>query len=117
MRVIPCYISTLSQSSYSNESIRINRSNLLLYCSQVVRSYQYVLPQYPQRFFRFFEYGAVSRLLKRIKTFDRRFEFLRIVLYQLEGANVIIYAFKEIDGQSKIPRLVKITFFIPKEAA
>ena len=45
--VIPGYIVTLSHLC-SDESIRKPRRYLLLYISQVVRSYQYILPQYPQ---------------------------------------------------------------------
>jgi hypothetical protein len=66
--------------------------------SQSVCSCQHILQQDLTHLFRLFKYWAVSRLLKRIESFDRRVDFLKVGFCLGVGAGVIMNAMKEING-------------------
>src|SRR6266511_968994 len=70
--------------------------------SQAICSDQYVIHQNLLHFFGFFKNGAVSRLLKCVKSFYGRLDLFKIVLCQSIVDSVIVYAVKEIDGKIQL---------------
>ncbi len=61
----------------------------------------------------------MSRLLKRIKSFDWRLELLKIGFGHGVGARVIVDAVQEIDGQVKLRQLlgqIRGQYRIPQQA-
>src|SRR5215208_5237428 len=80
-------------------------SRLVSAVRQGIRSCQHILQQKLLHFFRFLKEWTVSRLLKCIKSFDRRLEYIKIGFCFRVRTGVIVDAFHEIDGQVKPWRL------------
>src|SRR5271166_260281 len=70
--------------------------------SETISSCQHILTHNSPSLFGFFQYGAVSRPIKRIESLQRRLQSFKIILCQLIVDGVIIYAMEKIGGKGKL---------------